>query len=33
LKVHDKTGRAKDNTLEFSNVKVAIGHLMKILDT
>ena len=32
LQVHDKSGRATDETLEFSNVKVAIGHLMKILD-
>lgn len=32
LQIHDKTGRVKNETLEFSNVKVAIGHLMKILD-
>jgi hypothetical protein len=32
LKIHDKAGRTKDETLEFSNVKVAIGHLMKLLD-
>ena len=32
LRIHDKTGKVKDETLEFSNVKVAIGHLMKILD-
>lgn len=32
LQIHDKSGKVTDETLEFSNVKVAIGHLMKILD-
>ena len=32
LPIHDKLGRVKNETLEFSNVKVAIGHLMKTLD-